>query len=56
MSTERIKLHEQADGHSRRAGQYHQWLKREVNRTERRRARRDPGCVPCYGRYQGYET
>jgi hypothetical protein len=55
MPRDHIKLHEQADGRSRRAGQYHQLLKRRVNRTERHRAKRDPECRPCYGRYQGYE-
>lgn len=28
--------------------------KRLQNRRERRRARRDPECVPLYGRYEGY--
>ena len=35
---------------------YHTYLKRQKNRAERRRARRDPECVPAYGLYAGYET
>jgi len=45
----------QADGKSKRAGGCHQYLKRLKNRTERRRAKRDPECAPAYGKYHGYE-
>jgi len=47
---------EQADGKGRRAGSGHNWLKRQKNRVERRKAKRDPECTPGYGRYKGYET
>jgi len=46
---------EQADGKSRRAGNAHQYLKRQKNRIERRRAKKDPECTPEYGKYRGYE-
>ncbi len=47
---------EKADGKSRRAGGYHQFIKRRKNRVERRRAKHDPECQPGYGRYRGWET
>jgi len=46
---------EKADGKSKRAGGYHQWLKRQKARIERRRAKRDPECRPGYGKYRGWE-
>ena len=44
---------EMADGYS--GGRYHRWLKKYKNRIERRRAKRNPECVPGYGFYRGYE-
>jgi len=38
-------------GHRRYSGKK---LKQSKNRTERRRARRDPECVPQYRRYEGW--
>lgn len=49
-------LTEQADGHSRRPGGYHQFLKRRKNRLERKKAKADPESFPTYGKYQGWET
>lgn len=46
----------QADGRSKRAGGYHQHLKKTKRRAERRRAKADPEAVPGYGRYHGYES
>lgn len=50
-----FRLQEQADGTGwgLRARKF---LKRLKNRTERRRARRDPECQPLYGKYRGYLT
>ena len=47
---------EQADGKSKRGDGYHQFLKIRKRRIERRRAKRDPGCQPLYGKYEGWET
>lgn len=52
----RIPSIEKADGRSKRGDAYHQFLKRRKNRSERRRARENPECIPAYGRYKGYET
>lgn len=47
---------EQADGWNRgRKSGYHQWLKKHKRRQERRRAKKDPQCVPAYKKYNGYE-
>ena len=43
---------EQADGGS---GRYHRWLKKFKARNERRRAKRNPECVPGYRFFRGYE-
>ena len=40
-------MKEQADGRSRRAGGFHQFLKK---------AKTNPEAQPSYGRYAGYET
>lgn len=45
---------EAADGES--GGSWHRWIKRAKRRFERRKAKRDPGCVSTYGRYRGYES
>jgi hypothetical protein len=47
---------EQADGRSRRKGDYHAFLKRRKNRLERRKANKTPDCQPTYRRYAGWET
>ena len=41
---------------STRSNGYHAFLKRQKVRIERRRAKRDPECVPGYGKYQGWES
>lgn len=46
----------QADGHSRRRSGYHQHIKRQKNRAERRAGNRNPEHPPSYGRYRGWET
>lgn len=56
----RVGLCEQADanrvlGYTRASG-YHQFLKRQKHRNERRRARLKPDCLHGYGRYRGWET
>lgn len=51
-----MKLITQADGRSRRAGGFRQFLKCRKNRTERRRARRDVECVPAYNRFSGHQA
>lgn len=30
-------------------------VKARKHRTERRRAKQDPECLPCYRKYRGYE-
>jgi len=45
---------EQADGAS--GGHYHRFLKKYKLRIERRRAKRNPECLPAYRKYRGYET
>ncbi len=35
---------------------YHRYLKKAKLRQERRRAKVDVECVPCYRKYRGYET
>lgn len=45
---------EQADGSS--GGKYHKFLKVQKRRIERRRAKKNPECVPAYKKYSGYET
>lgn len=52
----RLPTIEKADGRSKRGDAYHQFLKRRKNRSERRRARENPECIPAYGRYKGWET
>jgi len=47
---------EQADGHSKHGGAYHQFIKRRKRRNERRRAKQDPECLPAYNRFRRYET
>lgn len=49
-------LGEKADGRSRRAKSGHGFLKVSKNRSERRKAHRNPEETPTYGRYNGYET
>ena len=49
-------MKEQADGRSRRAGGFHQFLKKAKNRAERRKAKTNPEAQPSYCRYAGYET
>ena len=53
-------MQEQADGESRRAGQYHQWIKKQKHREERRRCKEalknGEQPISTYGKYQGYET
>lgn len=39
-----------------RKSSYHRYLKRAKARAERRRAKKDPECVPGYGKYRGWET
>jgi hypothetical protein len=50
------RLQEQADGCGRRRTSYRQFLKRTKARTERRRARLNPECLPAYGRYHGWQS
>ena len=45
---------EQADGAS--GGHYHRFIKKHKLRIERRRAKRNPECIPTYRKYSGYET
>lgn len=33
----------------------HRWDKKKKHRIERRRAKLDPECDPCYRKYKGYE-
>lgn len=47
-----MRLCEQADGPS---GKWHSYLKKLKRRTERRRAKRNPECIPAYKKYRGYE-
>ena len=47
---------EQADGKSKRASGYHQFLKKRKHRLERRKAKRDPEQPATYTRYKGWET
>lgn len=54
--TERAPSGEQADGKSRHPDGYHRYLKKSKLRKERRRARQNPECLPCYRKYRGYET
>ena len=44
---------EKADGYS--GGKFHRFLKRMKNRLERRRAKRNPVCVPGYKKHNGWE-
>lgn len=44
---------EQADGYSGRS--YHRFLKIRKRRLERHKAKRNPECLPTYGKYSGYE-
>lgn len=53
MHMDRVPMIEQADGYS--GSRYHRFLKKYKNRIERRRAKRNPECVPCYRLYRGYE-
>jgi hypothetical protein len=39
-----------------RSKSYHQWIKRQKMRLERRRAKHDPECKPGYDKYDGYES
>jgi len=43
---------ERADG---RSGPYHRYLKRAKARLERRRANRNPECLPGYRKHSGWE-
>ncbi len=52
----KISLGMQADGRSKRAGQFHQFVKKAKLRKERRRANKDPETPPTYGKYRGWET
>ncbi len=47
---------EQADPKHEKPNAYHQHLKREKIRKERRKAKRDPEAPPTYGKYRGYES
>jgi hypothetical protein len=47
---------EQADGKSKKAGDYHSFLKRQKRRLERRRAKVNPDAPATYRRYKGWET
>ena len=55
-----MRMVEQADGKgplwAGRHNGYHQHLKKVKTRTERHRAKQNPGCQPAYGKYRGYET
>jgi hypothetical protein len=31
------------------------WVKTAKHREERRQAKRDPDCIPCYRKYAGYD-
>jgi hypothetical protein len=42
-----------ADGYS--GGNYHRFLKKYKLRIERRKAKRNPECIPAYRKYYGYE-
>ncbi len=44
---------EQADGYSGR--RWHSFLKQQKRRLERHKAKRNPECLPTYGKYRGYE-
>jgi len=35
---------------------YHRWIQKQKHRLERRRAKKDPECLPGYGKYSGYES
>jgi hypothetical protein len=50
------RLGEQADGKSKRKNDYHSLLKKNKNKSERRRAKLDPETQPAYGKYKGWET
>jgi hypothetical protein len=45
--------HEQADGRGYGL-RSRVWRKQQKARLERRRAKRDPECMPGYGRYRGW--
>jgi hypothetical protein len=42
---------EQADGYT---SQVNKWVRKRKNRAERRRAKKNPECMPGYGFYRGY--
>lgn len=56
VRVERVPSIEQADDHPKRPRLYHRFIKRKKSRAERRRAKANPECTPCYGRYRGWET
>jgi hypothetical protein len=31
------------------------WVKRKKHRVERRRAKQNPECIPCYRKYKGWQ-
>lgn len=43
-----------ADGRS--GGKYHRFVKKQKNRLERRRAKRNPECIPGYNKHNGWES
>jgi hypothetical protein len=47
---------EQADGKSKRSGDYHSFIKKRKRRIERRKAKIDPESAPTYNRLKGFET
>lgn len=53
---ETVPFIEKADGRWTRPRGYHRFIKRKKARAERRRAKANPECTPCYGRYRGWET
>jgi hypothetical protein len=46
----------QADSRWASGTSYHRFIKRQKVRVERHRAKRNPECLPTYGRYNGYES
>lgn len=56
LVTMKTRNTEQADAKGKLKGAYHRYLKRHKVRIERQRAKRDPECAPCYGKFSGWET
>lgn len=46
----------QADNRNNKGSRYHRYLKIAKVRLERRRAKRNPQCLPTYRKYDGYES